>query len=58
MLTVIFLDRRRPDPKSLTFNAKSAALLQEEQLDKKGSLVYVELGATGDTNLAGIYQIS
>lgn len=36
MLTVIFIDRGQPDQTSLTFNAKSTALLQEEQQDKKG----------------------
>ena len=36
MLTVIFLDSERPDPTVLTFNAKSGAILQEEQQDKKG----------------------
>lgn len=51
MLTVIFLDRGRPDPTSLTFNTNSTALLQEGQLDKKG-----HAATAGDTNLAGTYQ--
>lgn len=51
MLTVIFLDRGRPDPTSLTFNAKSTALLQEGQLVKKG-----QADTAADTSLAGASQ--
>lgn len=38
MVTVILLDRGRPDPTILTFKAKSTPLLQDTQEDKQASL--------------------
>lgn len=35
---MMFLDRERPDAKILTFNAKSTALLGEQQQDKEARL--------------------
>lgn len=58
MLTVILVDRGWPDPKILTFNAKSTELLREEQQDKEARLEDLDKRTTGDTNLAGTYQIS